>query len=60
MSLTDEQVRQPRDADFISIERHLALTDQLDRLHLQIEKAFSAETLDEAAVLETAQTSQTR
>jgi Spy/CpxP family protein refolding chaperone len=55
LGLSDEQVRQLRDADFIFMERHLELKAQLDRVHLQMEKAFSLETINEAAVRETAQ-----
>jgi Spy/CpxP family protein refolding chaperone len=55
LGLSDEQVRQLRDADFLFKERHLELKVRLDRLHVQMEKATSAETVDEALVRETAQ-----
>lgn len=55
LGLTDEQVRQLRDTDFLFKERHLELKAKLDRLHLQMEKAASEETVDETAVRETAQ-----
>lgn len=50
MGLTDEQVKQVRDADFSFREKHLALRYQLDGLHLQMDKAFSADTVDRVVV----------
>lgn len=50
LGLTDEQVKQVRDADFSFREKHLALRYQLDGLHLQMDKAFSADTVDREVV----------
>jgi Spy/CpxP family protein refolding chaperone len=50
LGLTDEQVKQVREADFSYREKHLALRFQLDGLRLQMDKAFSADTVDKAAV----------
>ncbi len=50
LGLTDEQVKQVREADFSYREKHLTLRFQLDGLRLQMDKAFSADTVDNAAV----------
>lgn len=55
LELTDEQVKGLRDADFTFREKHLQLKAQIDGLHLQMDKAFSADSVDEAAVLQLAQ-----
>jgi Spy/CpxP family protein refolding chaperone len=55
LGLTDEQVKALREADFARREKHLKLKSQLDGLHLQLEKLFSADTLDEPEVLKLAQ-----
>lgn len=55
LQLTDDHVKQIRDADFSFREKCLALKAQLDGFHLQIEKAFSDEKVDNAAVLSLAQ-----
>lgn len=56
LGLTDEQIKQIRDADFAFRENHLTLKAQLDRFHLEMEKALSADTVDDQAVLKTANT----
>jgi Spy/CpxP family protein refolding chaperone len=55
LGLSDEQVKRLRDGIFTVKERHLELRAQLDRLDLQMERAFSAETVDETTVRELAQ-----
>lgn len=55
LGLTDEQVKGLREADFAHREKHLKLKSQLDGLYLQLEKLFSAESVDEAKVLQLAQ-----
>ena len=55
MELTENQVKQIRDIDFTFREKHLALKAQLDSFHLQLDKAFSNDSVDDAAVLEIAQ-----
>lgn len=55
LALTDEQIKQVREADFASREKHLALKAQLDSYRLQMRKAFSADTVDETAVRQLAQ-----
>jgi len=55
LGLTEDQVKQIRDADFTFREKHLALKAQLDGLRLQMDKAFSQDVVDDTAVLKTAQ-----
>jgi Spy/CpxP family protein refolding chaperone len=55
VNLTDDQVKQIRDADFSFREKCLTLKAQLDGLHLEMDKAFSDEKVDNAAVLSLAQ-----
>jgi Spy/CpxP family protein refolding chaperone len=55
LGLTDEQVARLREADFAHREKHLKLKSQLDALHLEMEKLFSADAVDEAKVLQLAQ-----
>lgn len=50
LELTKEQVKKLRDADFTSRERRLELKAQLDRLDLEMDKVFSAKTVDQEAV----------
>ncbi len=50
LELTDEQVKGLKDADFAGREKRMELKCQLDKLRLQMEKAFSAAAVDEAAV----------
>ena len=50
LALTDEQVSQLRDADFSAREEHLEARAQLDRLRLQMDKAFSQDSIDQAVV----------
>jgi len=56
LGLTEDQVKQIRDADFSFREKCLPLKAQLDGLRLQMEKAFSQDVVDDAVVLKTAQT----
>lgn len=51
LELTTAQVKQIRDADFTLREKRLALKAQRDSLRLQMDKAFSGDTVDDAAVL---------
>ena len=51
LGLTAEQVKQLRDADFTFREKCLELKAQLDSLRLQMEKAFTDETVDDKTVL---------
>ena len=55
LGLTDEQVKRLREADFAHREKHLKLKSKLDGLHLQLEKLFSADPVDEPDVLKLAQ-----
>ena len=54
LKLSDEQVKAIKEADFSSREKALPLKGRLDELRLQMEKAFSADTVDEPAMLELA------
>ena len=54
-NLTGDQVKQIRDADFSFREKCLALKAQLDGFHLEMDKAFTDEKVDIAAVLSLAQ-----
>ena len=54
LELTEAQVKKLRDADFTFREKRLELKAQLDRLDLQMKKAFSADTVDQKTVLELA------
>ena len=56
LDLTEDQVKQIRDADFTFREKHLALKAQLDGLRLQMDKAFSQDVVDDTVVLKIAQT----
>jgi Spy/CpxP family protein refolding chaperone len=55
LGLTDEQIKRLREADFAHREKHLKLKSQLDGLHLQLEKLFSADPVNEPDVLKLAQ-----
>ena len=55
LNLTKDQVKRLQVADFSFREKCLALKAQLDGFHLQMDKAFSAEKADDAAVLSLAQ-----
>jgi Spy/CpxP family protein refolding chaperone len=55
LELSEEQVQKLRDADFTSREKHVELKARLDRLHLEMDRAFSAETVDQEAVLQLAE-----
>lgn len=51
LKLTETQIEKIRKADFTFRERQLALKAQIDSLRLQMDQAFSAETVDEKAVV---------
>ncbi len=55
LGLTDEQVKGLKDADFAFREKKMELKCQLDGLRLQMEKAFSEDAVDEAAVRQLAE-----
>ena len=55
LGLTDEQVKGLREADFAYREKRLQLKSKLDGLHLEMEKLFSADPVDEPDVLKLAQ-----
>lgn len=55
LGLTEDQVKEIRDADFTFRERCLPLKGQLDGLRLQMDKAFSQDVVDDALVLKTTQ-----
>ncbi len=55
LALTDNQVKQIKETDFTFRERHLVLKAQLDSLHLQLDKVFFTEEIDDTAVLKIAQ-----
>jgi Spy/CpxP family protein refolding chaperone len=55
LNLTDDQVKKIRDADFASREKCLELKGQLDSLRLKMDKAFSEDNVDDAAVLSLAE-----
>ena len=55
LGLTDEQVKGLREADFAHREKRLQLKSKLDGLHLEMQKLFSADSVNEAAVLQIAQ-----
>lgn len=51
LELTKEQVKKLRDADFAFREKRLAMKAQLESYHLQMDKAFSDDSVDNAKVL---------
>ena len=55
LGLTDQQIKGLREADFAHREKRLQLKSKLDGLHLEMEKLFSVESVDESAVLQIAQ-----
>jgi|GEM_PF-1032709 len=55
LGLTEEQIKKVREADFTFREKKLPLKAQLESLHLQMEKAFSDDIVDNAAVLSLAE-----
>jgi Spy/CpxP family protein refolding chaperone len=55
LALTDEQVDQLRDLDFTHREKQQALKAELDSLRLQMDKAFTDDNVDKAAVRQTAE-----
>jgi Spy/CpxP family protein refolding chaperone len=55
LGLTDEQVKGLRETDFAHREKRLQLKSKLDGLHLELEKLFSADPLNESDILQLAQ-----
>ena len=55
LELTENQVKLIRDTCFAFREKHLVLKAQLDRFHLQLDKAVSSDRIDDTAVLKIAQ-----
>ena len=55
LGLTDEQVKGLREADFAHREKRLQLKSKLGGLRLEMEKLFSADSLNEAEVLQLVQ-----
>jgi len=55
LGLTDQQIKGLREADFAHREKRLQLKSKLDGLHLEMQKFFSADSVNEAAVLQIAQ-----
>lgn len=55
LGLTEEQVKQIRDEDFTFQEKRLVLKAQLDGFRLQMDKSFSNDIVEDAAVLSLAQ-----
>ncbi|MCI5133006.1 MAG: hypothetical protein D3904_16200, partial [Candidatus Electrothrix sp. EH2] len=50
LGLSDEQIDKLKDADFAAREKQQARRAELNSLHLKMDKAFSADTVDENAV----------
>jgi Spy/CpxP family protein refolding chaperone len=55
LGLTDKQIQRLKEADFAHREKCLKLKSKVDALHLDLEKLFAAESVDETKVLEVAQ-----
>jgi len=55
LGLTDKQIQELKKADFAHREKCLELKSKLDVFHLELEKLFAAEYLDEAKVLQVTQ-----
>jgi len=55
LGLTDEQVKGLREADFAHREKRLQLKSKLDGLHLEMEKLFAADLVNESDILQLAQ-----
>jgi len=55
LTITEEQISKLKEADFAFREKNLEFTAPLDKLHLQMEKAFSADPVDRSTVLGLAQ-----
>jgi len=55
LGLTDKQIEGLKKADFAHREKCLELKSKLDALHLELEKLFVAESVDEVKVLQVAQ-----
>ena len=55
LELTEAQINKLREVDFTSREKRLELKAQRDRLELQMEKAFSEDTVEQKTVLKLAE-----
>ncbi len=55
LGITDEQIAQLKEADFTAREKHIALQAELEAARLNMQKSFSAETVDRDAALKLAQ-----
>lgn len=55
LGLTDQQIKELREADFAHREKRLQLKSKLDGLRLEMEKLFSIESVNETEVLQLAQ-----
>ena len=55
LDLTDDQLSRLRDSEFASREEQLKLKAQLDGYRLEMEKAFSGESIDDKAVRQLAE-----
>ena len=55
LELTDKQVKKLKEADFAHREKCLELKSKIDAFHLELEKLFADESVDEAKVLQVAQ-----
>jgi hypothetical protein len=55
LKITEEQILKLKEADFAFREKKLELKAPLDNLHLQMEKAFSAEPVNKSIVIGLAQ-----
>ena len=50
LGLSDEQVHKLKEADFAAREKQQTLRAELDSLHLKMDRAFSADKIDEDAI----------
>jgi Spy/CpxP family protein refolding chaperone len=55
LKLTDEQVKKLKEADFARRENCLQLKSKLDGFHLEMEKLFAADSVNETKVIQLAQ-----
>ncbi len=55
LGLTDKQIKGLREADFAHREKRLQLKSKLNGLHLEMEKLFSADPVNEAKILQVAE-----
>ena len=55
LELTEKQVEGLKEADFAHREKSLELKSKLDAFHLELEKLFAVESVNEAKIIEIAQ-----